>query len=177
MPAADLDALAGEKIAQHARPREWTLQVQFVDTPHERQVLRRDRARPVIHRASADAQSLRLTGDRQVVLPVDHRFALNRPASARALRTKIVLQRQLSDLGVKELQIDRRRRRFRLVASENARRAFEKLTTPLRDLVRMDVKLLRKFGQGLLALDRGQRHLRLEGRRVVPASSFPHLRS
>ena len=51
---------------------------------------------------------------------------------------------------MKSLQIDGRRRRFRLVASENSRRAFEQLTAPLRDLVRVDVKLLRQFGQCLL---------------------------
>ena len=43
MPAADRDALAVEKIAQHAGARERALQMQFVDPPHERAGLR---ARP-----------------------------------------------------------------------------------------------------------------------------------
>ena len=90
---------------------------------------------------------------------------------------KIVLQRQLSDLRMKSLQIDRRRPRIAFPAPENAGRAFEKLTLPLRDLVGVDFELLRQLGQRLLALDRGQRHLRLEGRRVVPTGSLRHLRS
>ena len=80
MPAADLDAFAGEKVAQHAGPRERALQMQFVHPPHERQVFGRDRTRSALNRASADAESLRLAGDRQAMLAVDHRFALNRPA-------------------------------------------------------------------------------------------------
>ena len=80
MPPADLDAFAGEKIAQHARPRERALQMPFVDPPHERQVAGRNRTRLIGDRAAADAHSLRLAGNRQVVLAVDRRFALNRPA-------------------------------------------------------------------------------------------------
>ena len=64
MPAANLHALASEKIAQHASARERTLQMQLVDPPHERQVLRPDRAWPVINRASADAERFRLAGNR-----------------------------------------------------------------------------------------------------------------
>ncbi len=39
MPAADRKALAAQKIAQHAGARERTLQMQFVDPPHDAQVL------------------------------------------------------------------------------------------------------------------------------------------
>src|SRR5205823_11892667 len=38
----------------------------------------------------------------------------------------------------------------------------------------MDVELLRKIGQRLIALDGGQCHLRLERRCVVPARSSAH---
>jgi len=61
--------------------------------------------------ASADAQNLSLLGDRQIVPAVDHRFALSNPASVSA-PSKKVLQRQLADLGVQRLHIDRRRRRL-----------------------------------------------------------------
>ena len=37
MPAADRNALAAQKIAQHAGACEWALQMQFVDPPHKRQ--------------------------------------------------------------------------------------------------------------------------------------------
>ncbi|MGY3116117.1 hypothetical protein ACVWXQ_000052 [Bradyrhizobium sp. S3.14.4] len=39
-----------------------------------------NRARQVINAAAADLQNFRLPGDRQIVLTVDHRFALSNPA-------------------------------------------------------------------------------------------------
>jgi hypothetical protein len=42
----------------------------------------------------------------------------------------------------------------------------------LRDLVRVHIELLRQFGQGPLALHRGQGHPRLERSCVVGAGSF-----
>jgi hypothetical protein len=59
--------------------------------------------------------------------------------------------------------------------SENTGRAFEKLTFPLRDLIGVDIELLRQLGQRPLALDRGQGHFRLEGRCVVPTGALRHL--
>jgi hypothetical protein len=44
----------------------------------------------------------------------------------------------------------------------------------LRDLIGVNVELLRQLGQRLLALDGGQSHFRLECRAVVPARSFRH---
>jgi hypothetical protein len=54
---------------------------------------------------------------------------------------------------------------------ENPGRAFKQLGFPLRDLVGVNVELLRQLGQRLLALQGGQGHLRLECRRVVPTRS------
>src|SRR3954454_1704255 len=51
---------------------------------------------------------------------------------------------------------------------------FEQQRLPGRDLVRMDIELLRQFGQRLLALDGGQSHLGLGSRAVVPARSSRH---
>jgi hypothetical protein len=48
----------------------------------------------------------------------------------RARLPKIVLQRQLSDLGMQNLQIDGRSRRLVADATENARRALQKLSLP-----------------------------------------------
>ena len=48
---------------------------------------------------------------------------------------------------------------------------FEKLRSPGRDLVRMDIELFSQFGQRLLGLVSGQSHFRLEGWAVVPAWS------
>src|SRR6202051_2032626 len=54
--------------------------MQRVETPHDFQVDRRHQARQVLDPAAADAQNLRLLADRQIVLTVDHRFALSNPA-------------------------------------------------------------------------------------------------
>src|SRR5215213_6081919 len=57
---------------------------------------------------------------------------------------------------------------------EHPGRPVQELSLPGRDLVGMNVKLLRQFGQRLLAPHGGQGHLRLEIRRVVPARSSAH---
>src|ERR1700732_5215248 len=87
------------------------------------------------------------------------------PASSRATDTqKIVLERQLADLGMKGFQIDGWRSGFGTSLSpEYPGRPFEELRLPLGDLVGMDIELLRQIGQRLLAFDRGQSHFRLEG--------------
>src|SRR6478672_4016829 len=64
----------------HPRTGEGELQMQPVETPHDRNIGVRHRARQVVETATADAQNLRLLGDRQIVLTVDHRFALSNPA-------------------------------------------------------------------------------------------------
>ncbi len=51
---------------------------------------------------------------------------------------------------------------------------LKKLRLPLRDLIDVNVELLRQFDQRLLALQGSQRHLCLECRAVVPADSFRH---
>src|ERR1035441_6427990 len=48
---------------------------------------------------------------------------------------------------------------------------------PIRDLVGMHIKVLRKLGKGLIALQSGQCHLGFKGRCVVPARSSAHLLS
>ena len=52
-----------------------------------------------------------------------------------------------------------------------------KLSLPRCDLIGVDVELLRKLGHRSVALDSGKRHLRLEGRCVVPARSSLHCRN
>src|SRR5215470_13341636 len=80
MPAADLAPLGSQQAAQHTRPGERKFQVQPIETLHDREIGCRDWTRQVVHAAAADFQNLRLLGDRQVVLTVDHRFALSNPA-------------------------------------------------------------------------------------------------
>src|SRR4051812_23083988 len=57
---------------------------------------------------------------------------------------------------------------------EHPGRPLQELSLPGRDLVGMNVKLLRQFGQRLLAPYGSQGHLRFESRRVVPAWSSAH---
>ena len=76
---------------------------------------------------------------------------------------------------MKGLQINRRRPGLDSAMPENAGRAFDKLTPPVRDLIGVDIELLRQLGQRLLALDRGQCHFCLEGRCVVPTGALRHL--
>src|SRR5215207_7862345 len=54
--------------------------MQLVDPPHDGEVGVRYRPRQVVDAAAADVQRLGLLGDRQIVLAVDHRFALSKPA-------------------------------------------------------------------------------------------------
>src|SRR5674476_1554548 len=80
MPTADLAPIGSQQASQHPRAGEWELQMQPVETPHDCEVGFRQRTRQVVDAATANAQNLRLLGDRQFVLAVDHRFALSKPA-------------------------------------------------------------------------------------------------
>src|SRR5260370_15108015 len=77
---ADLAPLGSQQTSQHARAGEGKLQMQPIEMTHDLQVGRRYRPRQVVHAATADAQGFRLLGDRKIVLAVDHRFALSKPA-------------------------------------------------------------------------------------------------
>src|SRR6266702_5355519 len=80
MPAADLAPLQSQQASQHTRTGEGELQVQSIQMPHDREVGGRHRAWQIINAAAADLQNFRLSCDRQIVLTVDHRFALSNPA-------------------------------------------------------------------------------------------------
>jgi hypothetical protein len=148
--------------------------MQPVETPHDREVGGRHRPRQVVHAAAADAQSFRLLRDRQIVLAHDHRLALSKPALPSATSKKsfssvsspiLAWSDFTSTSGV--LASARRR-------PEHPGSPFLKLRLPLRNLVGMNVEVLRQFSHRVLAPDGGQRHLRLECRCVVPAGSSAH---
>ena len=169
-----------------------------VDPPHDGEIGSRDRPWQIINTTAADPQLPRLPRNRQRVDMVDHRFALgNSPAQSRigAERPgqKIIHQRQLADLGMQRLYVDRRLHRSSShVRSKNTGGTFQKLRAPGRDLVRVNVELLRQLGQRLLpsaafptmlriagtlgcsALHGCQRHSRLECRTMAPARSLRH---
>lgn len=54
--------------------------MQLVHAPHQLQILVGGRSRLVVDRAAGDAERFRLAGDRKLVIAIDHRFALSRPA-------------------------------------------------------------------------------------------------
>ena len=95
---------------------------------------------------------------------------------AEPLGEKIVLNRQLADLGVKLLK-RARRRGFRVHADpriERAPRVVQQLLLPRLDLVRMNLMALRQVGYRHLLPQRLQRDLRLQ-RRVNLPSRLRHL--
>ena len=80
MTTADLAPLGSQQASQHPRAGKGELQMQTVETPHDRKVGFRHRAWQIVDAATADVQSFRLLGDGQVVRALDHRFALSKPA-------------------------------------------------------------------------------------------------
>jgi hypothetical protein len=64
-------------------------------------------------------------------------------------------------------------RSVNLLPSGPSKKSFSSVSSPMRlprrDLIGVDVELLRELSQGSIALQGRKRHLRLEGRRVVPA--------
>jgi hypothetical protein len=61
---------------------------------------------------------------------------------------------------------------FWTITAEGFSRSLEQLRFPLHDGVGMNIEALREFGDGLIALDRSECHLGLEGRRVVAAGTI-----
>jgi hypothetical protein len=54
--------------------------MEFVDPAHQGKDGRRNRPRLVVEAAAAELQKFSLSPDRELVLSVNHRFALRRPA-------------------------------------------------------------------------------------------------
>lgn len=79
------------------------------------------------------------------------------PLTAERARQENVGQRQLPDLRMQDLDVDRRSRGLGALA-ENRSGALQELAAPLRDLVRMHVELPGQLRQRLLAPDGRYRH-------------------
>ncbi len=80
-------------------------------------------------------------------------------------------------LGVPRLHIDGGRGGRWAPRAEHVGSPALKLGFPGGDLIGVDVEMLGQLGQCPIALDGGKRHLRLEGRGLVPACSSAHCRS
>src|SRR5262249_54889332 len=63
MPTAALAPLSIHHTSQHARTGEWVLQVQPIDTMHDRQLRLRHRPWQVVDTATTDVESFRLLAD------------------------------------------------------------------------------------------------------------------
>ena len=85
---ADDNTLAAQQIPQHPATREWVIQMQGIDPSHDRKLGRRHRPWFIVEAAPAEPQQFRLLHQRKVMAPVDHRFALGRPALLSALDKK-----------------------------------------------------------------------------------------
>src|SRR5260370_3572744 len=80
MPAADLAPLGSQQASQHSRAGEGELQVQPIETPHDRGIGFRHQPWQVVDAATTDVQSLCLLIYRQIVCTVEHRLELSNPA-------------------------------------------------------------------------------------------------
>src|SRR5471032_1273961 len=164
MPAADLAPLQSQQASQHTRTGEGILQVQPIETLHDRQIGGRYRARLIINAAAADLQNFRLPGDRQIVLTVDHRFALSNPALVSAPSKKSFSSVSSPILACSDFTSTAGVAGVPPPSSENIGGAALKLRFPSRDLIGVNVEMLGQLGYRPIALDGGQRQLRLEGR-------------
>ena len=174
MPATDRDPLLVQEIAQHPAAREGEFEMEFVHPPHDGEIGRRHRPGQVVDAAAADPERLGLLGDRQIVIAVDHRFALSRPALPSAPDKKSLASVSSPILACSVFTSMAGAAVPPRLRTEHPGSPVQKLSLPGRDLVRMHVELLGQLGQRLLAPHGSQGHLRLEGRGVVPARSLAH---
>ena len=75
---------------------------------------------------------------------------------------------------MQRLYVDRRHHSLAATRTEHIGSAALKLRFPRGNLIGMYVELLGKLRQCPIALDGGKRHLRFEGRCVIPPRSFLH---
>jgi len=80
MRAAYTDALGKKKVSKHSAPRKRVIHMQRSDTLHDPQIGFRYRSRLGVNPTPADAEDLRLAYDWELVVPIDHRLPLSRPA-------------------------------------------------------------------------------------------------
>src|SRR5947209_14936519 len=81
---------------------------------------------------------------------------------------KIIFDLQLADLPVQMIDLGLIAGSLRRRATvEDAHRTIQQLLLPVVDLVRVDPEMQRQLGDGPVALDCRQRHLRLERRTVL----------
>jgi hypothetical protein len=103
--------------------------------------------------ATANIQSRRLLGDGQIVLTVDHRFALSNPALVSAPSKKSVSSVSSPILACRDFA---RLRRCGAVQAKNIRSPVLKLRLPCCDLIGMNVELLSQLSECSIVFNRRQ---------------------
>jgi hypothetical protein len=143
VPAACVETLLAQQIAQHPAARERVVQMQLVQPSHQQQDSVRDRTRLVVRRAATDPQHLGLPLNREFVRSVDHLLALRSPAFVSAPSKKSFSNVNCPifacSVFISAAASAGQRLRF---PPEDAGRALQQLALPLRDLVRMHIELL-----------------------------------
>ena len=87
VPAANAVAAEPKHVAQHPSASKGIIRMKPADQAHQRKVGLRDRHRHVVQGASRELQQLRLMRERQSVVAIDHRFALD-PSIRPSARSK-----------------------------------------------------------------------------------------
>jgi hypothetical protein len=117
----------------------------------------------------------RLLDDGQIVRGLDHRFALSKPALPSAPSKKSFSSVSSPILACSDFTSTAGCAAPLPPPAPNTSAApSSKPRLPGCDLIGVDVELLRKLSQSLIALQGRKRHLRLEDRRVVPARLSVH---
>src|SRR5262245_43165854 len=106
--------------------------------------------------------------------PVDHRFALSKPALVSAPSKKSFSSVSSPILACSDFTSTAGSAPLPPPGPKTLAAPPLKLRLPRCDLVRVHVELLGKLRDGPIALDGRKRNLRLEGRCVVPAGSSRH---
>ena len=88
MTPSHLAPIGSQQVAQHPRAGEGKLQMQLVHLPHEGKVGRTHQLWHIVEAPAADVQRFGLLRQWQIMLAVDHRFALSKPALLSALSKK-----------------------------------------------------------------------------------------
>lgn len=173
---------AHKQIATHPAAHERVIQMQLIDTPHDRQVGRRNWPGPAIETASAQLKDFRLPLQGKV----SSRSIIVWRSSGRLCQAQRTKNRSPADLSRAQLPD------LRVQPPSNPPPAHPRSPAPdpntpaapsrgctrqARDLVRLNIEYLRQLRQRLVTLDRRHGHLRLEAGCVVPARASRHMLS
>ena len=162
---------ASQHVAQHPSAGERRLRVHPIDDRSSTPDPLRKPARVCstkLPRERSSNPAWRVNG--KAWLAIDHRFALDPSIRPSARSKKSFSSASWPILACSSLTSGPSC--FGLIAIESFAGSFEELRLPLDDRVGVDVEAFGDLSDGLIALDRREGHLSLEGRSVVAAGTF-----